>query len=94
MMEKNKIELNPAWTWDCDDCGRENFARSISAVFTEAECIDMRKHMGLEADEWKAETPTEFVEKYGWQMQPDNVKCAHCGASFEVLFEPLDDGAP
>ena len=30
------IELHPAFVWDCDDCGRENFVRSIVGEFDDS----------------------------------------------------------
>jgi predicted nucleic acid-binding Zn ribbon protein len=64
------IELRPAHTWDCDDCGRENFCRGVVAEPSEDERREME------------ETTGEAFVMGHWMTAPDEVTCAHCGATF------------
>jgi DNA-directed RNA polymerase subunit RPC12/RpoP len=65
------VELRPAYTWDCDDCGRENFARGIVPEFSEEEERELRDEHGVQP--WEA---GKFL------MMPPEVQCSHCGSRF------------
>ncbi len=67
------VGLHPAFIWDCDDCGRENIARSILGQFDEDELEEMREEFGIQP--WEAGQ---------WYSQPETVRCAFCGSGFEV----------
>lgn len=82
-----KIALIPAYSWDCDSCGRENFQRSISMYLDpeddEGADVIMRVHGELDRD-----------RKYAVQTSPDEVTCSHCGKTFEADMDcgrPLDE---
>lgn len=86
---QSKIELHQAYQWDCDNCGRENFARAVVVELNpddpdDAEMIAIAKeeNEGLRG-EW-----TPF-----WVTTPDEVACAHCGAEYETVDSrgPVDD---
>ncbi len=45
---KDSVELIPAFCWDCPECGRENFARTIVKEFSADEMLEMRLQMGID----------------------------------------------
>ena len=65
------VELRPAFSWDCPDCGRENFCRGIVPEMSPAEMVELRDDHGIES--WES---GNFV------MQPDLVECSHCQEAF------------
>lgn len=65
--------LSLAYVWDCDDCGRENFVRSIVAEFSPEEMQELRDEHGVQP--W---------EEGAFVTCPDTVKCGFCGAEFET----------
>lgn len=69
------IELHLAFVWDCDDCGRENFVRSIVGEFDEDAMKEMREEHGITA-----------YECGEWHTAPTSVTCQHCGSTFATLF--------
>lgn len=79
MSNATKAELHSAFVWDCDNCGRENFVRSVTVEMNpddpeDAELIAIaREESGHLGD------VTGF-----WQMAPDDVTCQHCGAEYET----------
>lgn len=80
------IELHPAYRWDCDDCGRENFVRGFIASLPDDEMSQMKEACGI---------PEE--DHCEWIARPTRVTCIHCKATFSVSY-PLtfkdddDDG--
>lgn len=70
------VELHPAFVWDCDNCGRENFVRSIVGEFDEETMREMREEHGI----------TEY-ECGEWHTAPRSVKCRYCGSAFATGFE-------
>jgi hypothetical protein len=68
-MDRN-AELHPAYVWDCEDCGSENFQRAIVRSLTEDEQQEI-----LEGSELSA----TFVHCAG---VPNNVICKVCGSKF------------
>jgi hypothetical protein len=75
----NKVQMNPAYCWTCDECGRDNFVRAVRADISEEESLDKLRKMGqLQPYE---ELP-EGVEG-DWITYPDHVKCNHCEAEFD-----------
>lgn len=69
----NRIELRPAYVWDCDHCGRENFVSCRVAEMSDEEQAELREEMGVEA-----------FEEGAWCLMPESVTCDHCGAKFET----------
>ena len=65
------VELRPAHTWDCDECGRENFCRGIVAELTPEEKAEIADAGGS-------------IETGHWLTAPEAVECAHCGAAFRT----------
>lgn len=82
-----KVALNPAYSWDCDNCGKENFQRSISMYLdpNDEDDASVIERMHGEVDPGR---------KYCVQTSPDNVTCQYCGRTFEADIdcgEPMDD---
>ncbi len=62
-------ELRPAYAWDCDRCGAENFERAVVHEFSPAERQELLDQ-------------GEMPETGNWLTCPDAVTCRSCGASF------------
>lgn len=67
--------MRPAYAWDCDDCGRENFLNGVVPEFSEDELKYLRNEQGVSA----------YDAGYFVQM-PDTVRCKHCGSQFETEY--------
>ena len=84
MSDKTKntksVTLRPAFCWDCDECGRENFARAVVPEFSAEDLQAMRNEHGIEP--WEA---GDFV------TMPPTVTCSHCGVVFSAV--PFEDGS-
>lgn len=80
MTARQKVELHNAHVWDCEECGRENFCRSVTVEMNpddprDAELIALAK---AECEEIGGD-----VNSF-WQSEPEVVVCSHCGAEFET----------
>jgi len=69
-----KAQLNPAYMWDCDQCGTENFERAIVYEPTEEEMAEVMED--YEFDPW---------ESSPWTLMPETVKCKCCGTEYEAF---------
>lgn len=69
----NTVELRPAYAWDCEKCGRENFARGIVVELSEEEMAEMRDDHGVQP--W---------EEGNWMMMPTTVTCVQCLTLFDT----------
>lgn len=86
-----KVELKPVWSWDCEECGRENFARSFT---TEMHVDEVREMMSEENED---EDDEDIICGILIEHIPDEVTCKHCGAMFETLDygeEDEEEGYP
>ena len=72
-----KVELIPAFQWDCPECGRENFARGIVLEASSEEVQALREKFGVEPG-----------EEGCFMGQPTEVTCAHCDELFETEHFP------
>lgn len=72
-MSGRTAQLTTAFVWDCDECGRENFVRSVHIDADEETLSELREEHGIE--------PWETGE---WCTAPTKVRCQHCGEEFEV----------
>jgi len=78
-----KVELHPAHTWDCPDCGKENFCRGVTVEMTEEDIAGQIEMYGGEPEDWRTGH---------WITKPDIVTCVHCGVEFETEdMMPLED---
>ncbi len=84
MSKSRKIEIHPAYRWDCEECGRENFGRMVTAQLPDEELEKIMRSDGvLDAHQSLADLPPGV--KYDLITIPEIVKCGHCGAEFETV---------
>lgn len=69
--ELDIVELNPAYSWTCDDCGTKNFEEATSPELTREEAEEIAKEYNL----------PEALGGIFFQV-PDTVVCCNCGAIF------------
>ena len=73
------VELHQAFSWDCPQYGRENFARAVTCEQSPDEQLALAKRMGLvDADASLEDAAGVLV------LPPDQVKCFDCGATFDT----------
>ena len=81
------VELHQAWHWTCDECGRNNFARSVTADLsglTEDEIRNYALQLGI-IDVHETEIPEgSFV------TVPNTVTCEHCGEQYQTQRSDVD----
>lgn len=65
------VELRPAFMWDCEECGRENFTRAIVPEMSVEDLAELKEDHGIEENE-----TGEFL------MMPKRVTCPDCGNEF------------
>lgn len=63
----------PAFMWDCDECGTENFARSFVPELTESEREEFMHESGIDPD-------SEGIVL----AMPERVTCSRCEITFET----------
>jgi len=81
-LNKPKVELRPAWEWTCDDCGKTNFASSITVEMPDDEKLQFAKHHGM-IEEFVEELPEELQDA-DLMSQPIDVTCNFCNSRFET----------
>jgi hypothetical protein len=82
MMTRQDAELHPAYVWDCDECGAENFTRAVVHEFSPEEAGELTD-AGL--------SPTTG----NWMTYPDVVRCRSCQHEFDARhFRQGDDAVP
>lgn len=83
-------ELHPAFTWDCDNCGRENIARLLE--ITDPEYLEQLRDLRDSVFNGDVEP-----EAHGFLAIPSTVICKFCkreylaGVPDDVLVETGDD---
>lgn len=84
MSDRRKVELFTAYLWTCNDCGRDNFVRS---VVLEPGAVDVDELPDSEAiRDW-----IEAVGTGNFCTIPTAVRCEHCGAEFETRHADEDE---
>lgn len=73
------VELHPAFVWDCEECGLQNFELAIRVELSPEEMAEMREEQGIDPD-WQGD----------WLSAPSEVTCRHCGKAFEALDDRAD----
>ena len=73
-MFDNSIELRPAFTWDCPECGREHFVRVRIPEFSDAELSELRDEHGV--NHWES---GNFI------AVPKAVNCKFCDRDFAAI---------
>lgn len=66
-----RVELRPAFAWDCPECGVETLIRAIVPEFSPEDLHELRDEHGVEP--WNA---GHFVE------MPKHVVCPSCKRTF------------
>lgn len=87
-MAQELVELHHAWMWDCPECGRENFCRSIKADLTREESIELARELG-DIDEF-SEIPDDH--ELNFYTQPHEVECDNCHCKFMNDESPDENG--
>jgi hypothetical protein len=81
-----EVELHPAFVWDCDECGRENYERAIMPPF-QSVAEEREAYEALDL------TPGEEIPV----MAPAFVSCRICGKEYQTDVTYLtgeEDGDP
>jgi DNA-directed RNA polymerase subunit RPC12/RpoP len=85
---KPKVEMQHAWEWICDECGRNNFVSSVVAEMPPEERLQFAKDQGM-IEMWATELPEE-LKSGDFMTFPTEVKCSHCGSEFETEHDEED----
>jgi hypothetical protein len=73
-----QVELHPAFVWDCDECGSQNFERAVIPPFQDEE------------EERMAREICDIAPDEGFPvMAPGHVTCRVCGHEFETDVEQI-----
>lgn len=70
--DKKKVELIPAFTWTCPDCGTDHFTRAIVAEMSPEELQELRERLDVEP--W---------EEGHLLTNPKVVTCPDCQQEFD-----------
>tara|TARA_R110000868_G_scaffold290125_1_gene550349 strand:- start:60 stop:281 length:222 start_codon:yes stop_codon:yes gene_type:complete len=70
-MKLPTVQLNIAWMWDCEDCGRENFERTFVPEVNPERMAELAEEIGDDGETMLCAFPFEVV-------------CEHCGSEFET----------
>lgn len=76
------VELHAAFTFDCDECGAEQFARGVTISPESIDPDDMPT-----SDTEEAEAIREWMAAGGggsWMTKPAVVRCKSCWATFRT----------
>lgn len=74
--KRKEVELHPCYSWDCDECGRQNYARPVVGDFDAATFDELRTEHGIEP--WETGL---------WLVVPDEVQCRHCNSKFTAAIQ-------
>jgi len=75
------VEVQLAFSFQCPECGRENFVRSVMHEFTPDEQKEMAEDLG------------EKPQTGHWLTHPEHVLCGKCGSQF-VAINPGETADP
>lgn len=76
-----KASLHSAYVWDCDNCGKENFARAVSSDLDDDEREEAYRHFN-DLEPW-AELP-EHWRDFEIVTYPMKVTCHNCGTAYDT----------
>lgn len=76
------VELQTAYRWICEDCGREHFAMPIKAEFGDGEKEAAYREMN-DIDDW--DLLPEGWDNFEMMSIPEAVACGDCGAMFGTV---------
>ena len=67
------VELRPAFNWTCEECGRDQFERTMAEPTSKQEVTQMEESIGGDSRIMRARV-----------RMLKQVKCKECGAEFGV----------
>lgn len=71
------VELRAAWEWTCEECGEDNFCRSVTVLVAEDELVDYPPEIH------------DDLRQGAFYSMPASVKCQFCGAEYDIN-DPLE----
>lgn len=71
------VEMRPAYEWTCEECGKDNYERSVIPELNDEDLQELKDEHGVNA--WEA----GFFQSY-----PDYVVCGQCGVCFATKGFP------
>lgn len=83
-MSDRTVELNQAFSWVCEDCGRNNFVMGVTlGIDLGREMISEQRRAEMEGllEELQENLPAGELGGH-WMLQPKHVTCEHCGSTF------------
>lgn len=69
-----QVELRTAYTFDCPECGSENFVRAVVAELSQEEKQELAEDFGVEG-----------IVTGDLVAIPTKVTCQHCNRSFATV---------
>jgi len=76
-----KVEMRPAYSWTCPECGQDNFERVVVPEMSDEDLREMKEEFGI--DEW---------EEGDFQSYPNTVQCEFCSAILDTKPPQYDSG--
>jgi hypothetical protein len=85
-LEKEIVELMPAFFWICPECGIDNFIRSMVPTMNERDEEEFKRQV-------LDEHGVDLSESHGmFMLVPEKVKCSGCDIEFKTI--PYNVGEP
>lgn len=78
-------ELHPAWVYDCIQCGRENWERSVTQYMDPDNDDDREAVRAVYGDEVLERMTEDRNHVVSCQSHPRTVTCRHCGTRFRAV---------
>lgn len=72
---RQKVELHPAYRFDCPECGREVFVRGIVPEMSDEDEAELREDYDIEDG-----------DNGRWELIPEAVTCGHCLEEFDTTM--------
>jgi transcription elongation factor Elf1 len=73
MPNEKTVEVRLAFSFDCPECGQENFVRSVLHEFSPDEQRELAEDIG------------EKPQTGSWITHPEQVICGNCKAEFRAI---------
>jgi hypothetical protein len=78
----NKVEIRPAFTFTCEECGMDTF---FSGLVLESDMLSVE-----ELSQFREIHPNGEIEEFTVFKVPERVNCVHCDEEFESDCSLLD----
>jgi len=84
-MTNEKVEVHPAYVWDCPECGVENFERAAVLDLPDDEKLELMHKQGILEP---YQTLDDMPEGEGglFMSQPQEVDCRECGKHYDTEY--------